>query len=358
MVLPLLNTPAQKGGSYIVDQLEGERLTIPGSKGAFRILASSGQTQGGIAVFSSGAVLSDAPGFHWHAEAHDIFLVTKGYLRLWNGDKCKVLGPGDFAYVPPKVIHNPELLGPHTETLGLVAPGDWVDFFRYVSETFNGVIVPESDNRDLKSILIPKVMAAKDKFDVNFVRDYQAPAESAWDGTENALPASPLEPYFLRANTGPRWMLGGVMSRPFIHAEQCSGKFAVSSIESSKVYGASASPFAQKKLRFDNVAHCFCVQEGVLRIKVSAAGEGGAGSEEWSEVREGQTALVAAGETFSLDFGSRYVRAITFTNGKGIEQVIKDAGAPYAGFVLPDQAEAWEESKVVDACSALGATLQ
>lgn len=105
MVLPLLDTPpAQKGASYIIDQLEGERLTIPGSKGAFRILASSGQTQGGIAVFSSGAVLSDAPGFHWHTEAHDIFLVTKGYLRLWNGDKCKVLGPGDFAYVPPVSI--------------------------------------------------------------------------------------------------------------------------------------------------------------------------------------------------------------------------------------------------------------
>jgi mannose-6-phosphate isomerase-like protein (cupin superfamily) len=102
MALPLLNTPPeQKGSSYIVDQLEGERITIPGSKGTFRILASSKQTEGGIAVFSSGAVLSDAPGFHWHAEAHDVFLVTKGFLRLWNGDKGKVLGPGDFAYVPP-----------------------------------------------------------------------------------------------------------------------------------------------------------------------------------------------------------------------------------------------------------------
>ncbi|KXJ85633.1 RmlC-like cupin domain-containing protein [Microdochium bolleyi] len=349
-MLPLLNTPSEeRGSSYIVDQLEGERISIPGSKGTFRILASSKQTDGGIAVFSSGAVLSDAPGFHWHAEAHDVFLVTKGFLRLWNGDKCKVLGPGDFAYVPPKIIHNPEILGPHSEQLGLVAPGDWVDFFRYVSETYTGVIAPEHDDRDLKSLLIPKVMAAKDQFDVHFVRDYSPPPESDWDGTENALPG-PLEPYFLRANTGPRWMLGGVMSRPFIHADQCGGRFAISSIESSKVYGNS--PFATSGLRFDNVAHCFCVQEGVLKVKLAGEGVG-----PWSEVREGQTVLVAAGRTFSLDFGSRYVRAITFTNGPGIEQIIRTAGTPYKGAVLPDEVAAWDNSKLGEFCHAAGAAL-
>lgn len=99
--IPVLTTPPDERTSYIIDQLEGERITIPGSKGVFRILASSKQTQGGIAVFSSGAVLSDAPGFHWHKEAHDVFLPTKGFLKLWNGDKCRIMGPGDFAYVPP-----------------------------------------------------------------------------------------------------------------------------------------------------------------------------------------------------------------------------------------------------------------
>lgn len=101
MSVPVHTTPPDARTSYIIDQLEGERLTIPGSKGVFRILASSKQTNGGIAVFTSGAVLSDAPGFHWHNEAHDVFLVTKGYLKLWNGDKCRIMGPGDFAYVPP-----------------------------------------------------------------------------------------------------------------------------------------------------------------------------------------------------------------------------------------------------------------
>ncbi|KAF4896985.1 Quercetin 2,3-dioxygenase [Colletotrichum viniferum] len=347
MSIPVHSTPPDARTTYIIDQLEGERVTIPGSKGVFRILASSKQTNGGIAVFSSGAVLSDAPGFHWHAEAHDVFLVTKGYLKLWNGDKCRIMGPGDFAYVPPKVIHNPELLGPHTETLGLVAPGDWVDFFRYVGETYKGVIVPENDNRDLKSLLIPKVMAAKDRFDVHFERNYTPPEVSDWQESENVLPG-PLEPYFLRANTGPRYILGGVLSRPFINASQCSGKFAITSLESSKLY--EKSPLS-RWLTFPTVDHCFCVQEGVLKIKLKESGE-------WTEVREGQTLLVSAGQAFTLDFGTRFVRAIVFTNGPGIETLIETAGEAYSSFVLPEESIEWKENRLSEAAKTLGVTAE
>jgi hypothetical protein len=93
--------PPENGSPYIIGQLEGERISIPGSKGVFRILASAKQTCNKIAVFTSGAVLSDAPGFHYHNQAQDVFLVIKGYLKLWNGDKCRIMGPGDFAYIPP-----------------------------------------------------------------------------------------------------------------------------------------------------------------------------------------------------------------------------------------------------------------
>ncbi|KAL6414303.1 cupin domain-containing protein [Ilyonectria robusta] len=340
MSIPVQKTPPDARVNYIIDQLEGERLTIPGSKGAFRILASSKQTNGGIAVFSSGAVLSDAPGFHWHDEAHDVFLVTKGFLKLWNGDKCRILGPGDFAYVPP-------LLGPHTETLGLVAPGDWVDFFRYVAETYSGVIVPENDDRDLKALLIPKVMAAKDRFDVHFKRDYQPPEVGEWLDSENTLPG-PLEPYFLRANTGPRWLLGGVMSRPFINASQCSEKFAISSIESSNVY--TSSPLA-KWLNFPTVDHCFCVMEGLLKVKTK-------GEEDWNTVREGQTVVLSAGQSFTLEFASRYVRVISFTNGRGIEELIQTAGSSYTSFILPEEAPEWDEAAIQTACGKLGVKVE
>jgi hypothetical protein len=205
-----------------------------------------------------------------------------------------------------------------------------VDFFRHVGEDYNGVIVPGNDNRDLKSLLIPKLMAAKDRFDVNFVRDpsYVPASEAPWEVSENQL-ASPETPYFLRANSGPRWILGGVLSRPFIHADQTGYRFAISSIESSSDYGVSALGHT---LTFKHVDHCFCVQEGLLRVKLGA-------NESWNEVREGQTIVLAAGEPFIIEFASRFVRLWSFTNGQGIEEVIRQGGNSYGGFVIPDTPE-------------------
>ncbi|KAE9963659.1 hypothetical protein EG328_007800 [Venturia inaequalis] len=223
------------------------------------------------------------------------------------------------------------MTGPHTEMLGLIAPGDWVDFFRYVSEPFTGLLVPEFDDRDLKSLLMPKIMAAKDRFDVVFQRDYTPPAVSEWRDAENVLPG-PLTPYFLRANTGPRWMAGGVLSRPFITAEQSGGKFAISSIESSALYGPT---LFSKALSFGDVDHCLCVQEGALVVRLGGKSE--------ETVREGETVVIPSGQSFTLEFATRFVRVVGFTSGRGIEALIQRAGKPYKGFTLPDEAPAFDE---------------
>lgn len=340
-----LTEPPPQAEPYLISQLEGEKITLPGSKGLFRILASSKQTRNKIAVFTSGAVLADAPGFHYHNEAHDVFMVTKGFLKLWNGDKCRILGPGDFAYIPPKVIHNPDLLGPHTETLGLIAPGDWVDFFRYVGETNDSLIVPEFDDRDLKAHIIPKVMAAKDKFDVHFVRDYQPPEVSDWQDDENRLPDG-QEPYYLRFMTGPRWMAGGWMSRPFITTKQNGGRFAISSIETSDRY--PPSDLFSKPITFDNVDHCFVMQEGCLGVTLK-------GQE--TMIREGDTLVVPSGSAFSLQARSKYVRVYSFTSGDGLEALIHSAGEPAKGFVLPDKAPALDAERLKQALKDFSARL-
>lgn len=194
-------------------------------------------------------------------------------------------------------------------------------------------------------MLIPKLMASKDRFDVHFERDYQAPNLGEWEQSENQL-AAPGRPYFLRANTGPRWILGSVVSRPFIHADQSAGKFAISSIESSGVYDAKERSLA-RWLTFKEVDHCFCVQEGLLRVLLQSG-------KSWNEVREGQTLVVAAGETFTMDFGSRFVRVWTFTNGQGIEELIRRAGDSYEGFVIPDNPVAVDELRMSRACEELG----
>ncbi|KAL2844756.1 hypothetical protein BJY01DRAFT_263824 [Aspergillus pseudoustus] len=339
------NTPPDSRVPYAIPQLEGERITIPGSKGAFRILASSKQTNGLMAVFQSGAVLSDAPGFHYHNQAHDVFLVTKGYLKLWNGDKCRIMGPGDFAYVPPGIVHNPELLGPHTETFGLITPGDWIDFFRYISEPYEGILVPETDNRDLKSLLIPKVMAAKGKFDVVFQPNHVPPELGEWDKDDERLPEGQA-PFYLRANTGPRWMLGGVLSRPFITTKQSNGVCAISSIESSSVYKEEASSVLSKFLTFEKVDHCLAVQEGTLGVVLKGQKE--------VLTREGETVVIPAGQAFSLHFRSRFVRVWSFTDGDGIETLVQRAGQPFADVVLPETVGGWDTAVVRDVAKELG----
>jgi hypothetical protein len=261
------------------------------------------------------------------------------------------------------------MLGPHTEILGLIAPGDWVDFFRYVAEPFRGTILPESDTRNLKAHIIPKVMAAKDRFDVHFVRpgvdEYTPPDVGEWLDEETQLPvpgSSRERGYFLRGNTGPRWMLGGVMSRPFINAAHCEGKFAISSIEGSNVYHSTPSsskmkqPLAGRWLTFPSVDHCLVMFEGLLKVKLKKQGLHEE-EEEWTAVREGQTLTIAAGQTFALEFASGYVRAISFTNGRGIEELIQTAGSPFAGFVLPDEPVPWEEARLQEAAGQIGVQL-
>ena len=244
------------------------------------------------------------------------------------------------------VIHNPEICGPHTELLGLVVPGDWVDFFRYIGEAFDGLLAPEHDDRDLKSHVLPKIMSAPKDYDVHFVRDHEPPALSGWTENENVLPPGELQPYFLRANTGPRWMAGGVMSRPFVTTKETGGRFAISSIESSSAYAPSVfSDYAA----FPTVHHCLCVQEGALRVNLK-------GDSEWATLHEGETVMITAGQPFKLDFASKYVRVWSFADGRGIEEVVQQAGEPCQSLLLPDKAPVLDESRLKSVFEKLDAT--
>ncbi|KAF2668884.1 RmlC-like cupin [Microthyrium microscopicum] len=340
-------TEPATGESYVVSNFEGERVTIPGSKTVYRILASSKQTQGKIAVFTTGGVAGDAPGFHYHNEAHDVFLITKGFLKLWNGDKCRILGPGDFAYIPPTIIHNPEPLGPHTETFGLVAPGDWIDFFRYIGEPYSGTVTAEFDNRNIKEHIMGKMMKADRDYDVHFVRDYHPPEVKDFDENDSVIPEG-QSPYYLKANTGPRWLAGSVLSRPFVTTAQNGGKFAITSLESSKDYESRGNVFS-RFLTFKNTDHCFSVQEGVLIVKLKDGEE--------QTVREGETAVIQAGQSFSLSFGSKYVRAWSIASGDGVETVIQTIGKPFKGFVLPEEPPELDDLELAETLKSIGVDL-
>jgi quercetin dioxygenase-like cupin family protein len=116
--------PPSKPSPYIVPAYERKTITIPSTKSTVRILASAKETEGLISVFGMDGAVAEPPGFHYHNLAHNVFMCTKGRLKVRTGNRCKILGPGDFCYVPPEVVHQPQLLDDGiNETVGLVTPG-------------------------------------------------------------------------------------------------------------------------------------------------------------------------------------------------------------------------------------------
>ncbi|EWG55839.1 hypothetical protein FVEG_13781 [Fusarium verticillioides 7600] len=191
------------------------------------------------------------------------------------------------------------------------------------------------------------MLAAKDKFDVHYAYDFQAPELGDWLETENTL-GEPSQAYFLRSNTGPRWMAGGVLSRPFILANQNGGRFAISSIESSSAYERS---IFKSYVKFATVDHCLFVVEGKLKVEI----EGSSGD---NVLHDGETVVISAGQGFKLDFASPFVKFFSVANGRGIETLIQDSGAPFGGMVLPDKAGELDSAALARVAKEINATIE
>lgn len=327
--MPRVQQPLGTPSPYIIPAYEGETITIPGTKSTFRILASAKETEGLISVFGMDGVIADPPGFHYHNLAHDVFMCTRGHMKVWAGDRCKILGPGDFCYVPPLIVHQPQLLDDGiNETVGLVTPGQWVDFFRFVSEKFEGVVADEHDARNPMETLGPKFGEIKEKYDVVFQRDFQGAEVSEWTKEDSVLPEESGKEYYLKANTGPCYLLEGVLSRPFITTKQSkapTGNFAIASIESSNRLTNSV---LSKPFTFEKTHQVYHVLDGAINVTVGGSP---------NLVRAGETAFVPAGTEISIDFVDRYNRFWAYSSGDGLESLIADAGSKFEGTIVPDQ---------------------
>jgi len=99
----MAHLPKPPGSSkpYVIPCYSGELWTIPTSNSTMRLLVTGKETNNSFAVVGTGGTFDKPIGFHYHREAHDVFLCLKGTLNVWAGDKARALGPGDFASVPP-----------------------------------------------------------------------------------------------------------------------------------------------------------------------------------------------------------------------------------------------------------------
>lgn len=100
-LLPRKLPPSEPGKAYTLQSLCGEIIYIPCSKSATRLLVTGKESENAFALVGSGGSEGAPIGFHYHREAHDVFLCLTGSCNVWAGDQCRTMKPGDFASVPP-----------------------------------------------------------------------------------------------------------------------------------------------------------------------------------------------------------------------------------------------------------------
>ncbi|KUJ15465.1 RmlC-like cupin [Mollisia scopiformis] len=336
MTIEHLTTPPGKTDlAYVLPCFTGELWTIPTSNSTMRLLVTGKETDNAFAVVGTGGTYDKPIGFHYHREAHDVFLCLKGKINVWANDQARSLGPGDFASVPPGTIHQYQIDSAHTEFIGLIIPGGWEEFFRFIGEPYAGPLFPTNDRRDPFEVLIPKLMAATEKFDMIPVREKAQFDPQPWDGTETRLPGKcETGGYFLRVGAGEKFVVGGTVVRALARREETGGRFSIYEVGASEIHRGKG---VGRKLEFRDTHHAIYTVEGVLRLSID-------GSE--VSTTAGETTFVPAGTKWSFEAGSGYARAYVFANGGGIGEVLTSVGSKYEFPGVPAEAESWDESKL------------
>ncbi|GAB7350202.1 hypothetical protein MBLNU459_g0862t1 [Dothideomycetes sp. NU459] len=323
MPVPTLSQPpGRPDESYIIPFMGGELWTIPASNSVLRLVVTEKESNGDFAVITTGGIGDKPIGFHYHKEAHDVFLCQKGSINVWADDEARTLLPGDFASVPPGTVHQYQILGDHTEFVGLIIPGGWEEFFRFIGEPYSGSLFPTKDHRNPMEVLIPKLVQAAEKFDMIPKRDHKGGNPVLCSETDSQLPDS-RKAFFLKADKGPRWAAGGLLVKPLARPTQTDGKFAIARIEGTNQVDSSALP----ELTFASSHHAFVIDQGSFSFKING---------EQSTAATGETVFVPAGVSFSIAATSRHAAAFVFTNSGGIVEVLIGAGKPYSSPIIAE----------------------
>ena len=238
------------------------------------------------------------------------------------------------------------MVGDYTEFVGLIVPGGWEEFFRFIGEPYSGPLFPLSDDRNPFEVLIPKLKAATQEFDMVPMPHHPQFDPQPWGKEENKLPDG-VESYFLRNGSGPKYMLGGTLCRPLITRLQSGGKFSIASIEGSSHHKGSV--LAHKKgIRFAEVHHCVQVVDGYLDFTVDGS---------TARLAGGETLFIPAGTEFSFKFASNLAKAYVFSNGGGLVELICKLGKEYTLPLITEKEMEWDAHKLSNSAEELGYSL-
>jgi mannose-6-phosphate isomerase-like protein (cupin superfamily) len=206
-----------------------------------------------------------------------------------------------------------------------------------VGEPYVGPLFPTNDHRNPFEVLIPKLIAATEKFDMIPIREKEQFPPQPWDGTEVKLPGVCEDGgYFLMEGKGEKWVVGGTVVRPLATRKETNGRFSIYSLEGSSLHARKG---LEKLLEFKETHHAVYTVEGVVKLVIDG-----------SEVKTtaGETSFVPAGTKWRLEAESVYARAYLFANGGGIGEILTEVGSGYEASAVPHLGEgvAWDESKL------------
>lgn len=214
--------------------------------------------------------------------------------------------------------------------IGLIMPGGWEEFFRFIGEPYSGPLWPLDDQRNVFEVLIPKLKAAAEQFDMVPCPQHKQFGPSPWQEDENRLPGA-LEPYFLKNASGPGYLCGGMVCRPLITTAESNGKFVIGTIEGSSHHHDSDLFANDRRLKFQSTHHAFHVVEGVVEF--------GPGSSPPAFLHAGELVYVPSGTELGIRFRSRYAKMYAFSSGKGVVELLCNIGETYTAPVPPEKAK-------------------
>lgn len=201
------------------------------------------------------------------------------------------------------------------------------------------------DNRNPFEVLIPKLKAATEKFDMIPQPKHPSCEPQPWNGTENSLPGK-LAPYYLKANQGPQYLVDGVVVRPMVTTKESANKFAIGSIDGSSwhtnsILGTSVS--------FANVHHALQIADGQIELTIDG---------NKTVLATGETVYIPRGSSFSIRIASRFARAYVFANGGGLIELLSTLGQAYEHSILPEKEQTTASEKLVEAAARFDCTVQ
>ncbi|ABF44213.1 quercetin 2,3-dioxygenase [Deinococcus geothermalis] len=309
--LPATTTP------YVLEAGGGTSGVLLGQ--TTRILVGGSQSNGALAVVVVLGPRDNPIPFHAHREARDTFFVTRGQMQLWADGESRILNPGDFAYVAPGTAHAYQFLGNYTETVGMITPGGWEEFFVFTSNPYGGPAFPPVDTT---SPPFERLGRAQDLHDVSFRRDL-TPFPAQTDRTDETLPERE-QAYFLKADTGERHVMLGQICTVLAGGPQTSGALGMAMIEGPR--GAKMPAHVHRETH-----EVLYVLGGRLRVTLDGAE---------TVAYPGDCVNIPAGCVHSYVLEGRSTRFLTMNAKAGIDALFAVAGEPWPYPVFPDQSPA------------------